>query len=445
MSASRNETFQLRINPFLRVDLGNTRPTRLLLVASLVAALAGQVCLAEDWLQWGGPNRDFKVSSPGLAESWPEEGPPRLWSRPLGEGYSAIVAEDGVLYTMYRGSDPEAVEKETVIALDADTGRTKWEYRYDAPFPDKMDREFGPGPMSTPLITGARLFTIGSTGKLHSLEKETGKLLWARDIYTEFAMQRLGMKSNRGYSSSPIAYEDTLILPVGGSGQAVVAFDQKDGSLVWKSQDCEIAPSSPILIEIDGHQELVVLTASAIVGLNPKNGALFWSHPHKTDYGLNISTPLWGEDHLLFMSSAYGMGSRVVRLTRRQGETSPQEVWFSRRMQIHIGTAIRLGNIVYGSNGDFGPAFLMTVDVRTGEVLSRQRGMAKAQIIYADGKFLILDEDGTLALATPSPTGFKVISKAQVLNSVSRTVPTLVGTRLYLRDRNSMLALDLSP
>ncbi|MEE8201756.1 MAG: PQQ-binding-like beta-propeller repeat protein, partial [Candidatus Acidoferrales bacterium] len=213
MSESRNETFQLRINPFLRVDLGNTHPARLLLVASLVAALAGQVCLAEDWLQWGGPNRDFKVSSPGLAESWPEEGPPRLWSRPLGEGYSAIVAENGVLYTMYRGSDPEALEKETVIALDADTGRTKWEYRYDAPFPEKMNRRYGPGPISTPLITGARLFTIGSTGKLHGLEKETGKLLWARDIYTEFAMQTVGMKTNRGYSSSPIAYEDTLILP----------------------------------------------------------------------------------------------------------------------------------------------------------------------------------------------------------------------------------------
>lgn len=445
MSASRNQTFQLRINPFLRVDLGNTHPTRLLLVASLVAALAGQVCLAEDWLQWGGPNRDFKVSSPNLAESWPEEGPPRIWSRPLGEGYSAIVAEDGVLYTMYRGSDPEAAEKETVIAVDADTGRTKWEYRYDAPFPEKMNRRYGPGPISTPLITGARLFTIGSTGKLHGLEKETGKLLWARDIYTEFTMQTVGMKTNRGYSSSPIAYEDTLILPVGGSGQAVAAFNQKDGSLVWKSQDFEIAPSSPILIEIDGHQQLVVFTASAIMGLDPKNGALFWSHPHKTDFDLNISTPLWDEDRLLFMSSAYDGGSRVLRLTRRQGETSAQEVWFNRRMRIHFGTAIRLGNIVYGSSGDFGPAFLMSVDVRTGEVLSRQRGMAKAQIIYADGKFLILDEDGTLALATPSTDGFQVISKAQVLDSLSWTVPTLVGTRLYLRDRNSMLALDLSP
>ena len=270
-------------------------------------------------------------------------------------------------------------------------------------------------------------------------------MLWARDIYTEFAMQTVGMKTNRGYSSSPITYEDTLILPVGGSGQAVAAFNQKDGSLVWKSQDFEIAPSSPILIEIDGPQQLVVFTASAIMGLDPKNGALFWSHPHKTDFDLNISTPLWDEDRLLFMSSAYDGGSRVVRLTRRGGETSAQEVWVSRRMRIHFGTAIRLGNIIYGSSGDFGPAFLMSVDVRTGEVLSRQRGMAKAQIIFADGKFLILDEDGTLALATPSTDGFKVISKAQVLDSLSWTVPTLVGTRLYLRDRNSMLALDLSP
>ena len=66
-------------------------------------------------------------------------------------------------------------------------------------------------------------------------------------------------------------------------------------------------------------------------------------------------------------------------------------------------------------------------------------------MIYADGKFAILDEDGTLALATPSPIGLKVISKAKVLKSRSWTVPTLVGTHLFLRDRESMLAFDLSP
>ena len=87
----------------------------------------------------------------------------------------------------------------------------------------------------------------------------------------------------------------------------------------------------------------------------------------------------------------------------------------------------------------------MAVDVHTGKVLSRQRGLAKAQVIYADGKFILMGEDGTLAQATYSSEGFNIISKAQVFNSRSWTVPTLVGTRLYLRDRESMLALDLSP
>ena len=225
----------------------------------------------------------------------------------------------------------------------------------------------------------------------------------------------------------------------------MAAFDQKDGSLVWKSQNFALSPSSPILIEIDGQKQLVMFMASQIVGLDPRNGTLFWSHPHKTQYDLNISTPIWDKDHLLFMSSAYDGGSRVVRLSRRQGETSAQEVWFSKRMRIHFGTAIRIADTVYGSSGDFGPAFLMAVNVRTGEVLSRQRGLAKAQMIYADGKFVILDEDGTLALAIPASNGFQVIAKAQVLKSPAWTVPTLVGTRLFLRDRESMSAFDLSP
>lgn len=114
-------------------------------------------------------------------------------------------------------------------------------------------------------------------------------------------------------------------------------------------------------------------------------------------------------------------------------------------MRIHFGTAIRIGDIVYSSSGDFGPAFLMGVDVRTGKVLSQRRGLVKAQMIHADGKFLILDEDGILALATASASGLDVISKAQVLKSRAWTAPTLVGTHLYMRDRQEMLALDLTP
>ena len=63
---------------------------------------------AEDWTVWGGPNGDFTLEAdPGLADAWPEQGPPILWSRDLGSGYSAISYEDGVLYTQYRGVNME--------------------------------------------------------------------------------------------------------------------------------------------------------------------------------------------------------------------------------------------------------------------------------------------------------------------------------------------------
>jgi hypothetical protein len=65
-------------------------------------------------------------------------------------------------------------------------------------------------------------------------------------------------------------------------------------------------------------------------------------------------------------------------------------------------------------------------------------------LLLAEGKLIILDEDGNLALATATPTEFKVISKVSVMKNLAWTAPTLVGTKLYLRDRHTIMALDLS-
>ena len=242
-----------------------------------------------------------------------------LWRRPLGDGYSAIVSDGKTLYTMHRHSTGARDGREVVIALDAETGQTSWEYAYREPLSEKMNTDYGPGPLSTPLIAGDRLFAVGAMGKLHALDSKTGQLLWSRDLYNEFSMQRIGMKTNRGYSSSPMACGDNLILPVGGEGQAVVAFRQSDGSVAWQRHDFQLSPSSPLLIDVDGQEQLILFTAAEIIGLNPENGDLYWSHPHKTEYDLNISMPVWGEDNLLYMSSAYDGGSRVVELNRADG------------------------------------------------------------------------------------------------------------------------------
>jgi hypothetical protein len=222
-----------------------------------------------------------------------------------------------------------------------------------------------------------------------------------------------------------------------------MAFNQKDGKLAWQGLDFVCSPSSPILINLGGQDQLVTFMAKEVIGADPRNGNLLWSHPHVTDWNLNISMPVWGDDNLLFLSSAYGVGSRVLQLTKADNRTTVKELWYNKRVRVHKDPAIRVGDYVYASSGDFGPSPFTAVNVKTGEIAWQDRSFAKASLVYADGKFIILDEDGNLGLATASPAGLKVQSKVALLERQAWTVPTLVGSKLYVRDRKKMLALDL--
>jgi outer membrane protein assembly factor BamB len=404
----------------------------------LVSAPAGRDAA---WPQWGGPRRDFTVDVTGLARQWPAAGPRRLWSRPLGEGHSAIVAEGGVVYTAYRPHDsPSArrANRETVIALDAATGRTLWEHSYEAPT-EGFDLEYGAGPHATPLIAGHLLVAAGSNQQIMALDRRSGKTVWSHDLPKEFGSK----PPDRGYACSPLLYKDTVITQAGGAGQAVIAFRVADGRLAWKNQSFDPAPSSPLVVTVDGQDQLVIFAADAVVGLDPADGRLLWRHGHRTEWGLNISTPVFGPDNQLFISSAYNSGSRLLQLRRAGDKTQVQELWYTNRMRVHFGTVIRIGNRFYGSSGDFGPAFMTALDASDGRVAWQNRGFARASLLWADGMFVILDEDGALGLARPSPEGLEVLARAEVLSSRAWTVPTLVGTVLYARDRKNIVALEL--
>jgi outer membrane protein assembly factor BamB len=394
------------------------------------------------WRQWGGPTRDFVAPAGRLATSWPEGGPRRLWQRALGEGHSTVLFEDGRLYTMYRPlgmlSAVRRTQQEIITALDAATGKTLWEHAYDAPTSD-LNLSEGAGPHATPLIVGNLLFASSSRLQVFALDKQTGKLLWSHDLPKELSAPI----DDRGYSSSPIAYRDTVIVPAGAPGAAVVAFNQKTGAIAWKGGDFPVGPGSPLLISVDGQDQLVISGANEMVGVDPLSGAIFWRHPHKTDYGLNISTPVWGPDNLLFVSAAYNNGARALKLTRTGGKTSVQELWYQNRMRIHIGTVIRLGDFALGSSGDFGPCPTTAIDLATGRVLWQNRDFARSMFLHADNKLVILDEDGTLGLATASRDGLKVLTRASILTNRAWTAPTLVGTTLYARDRKNLAAFEL--
>lgn len=408
-------------------------------VATWAAAESG----TEAWPQWGGPDRDFIAPAGQIATDWPEGGPKTLWQRELGEdGYSGIVAAGGRLYTMYRQGDDEVV-----VALDAATGETVWQKSYPVPLEaDKMRLDYGTGPMSTPAIAGGKLFTIGALQDVHAFDLDTGEIVWSRDLMEELDAPLM----NRGYGASPLVYRDLVILapgckPEAEGGGAVVALRQSDGETVWKSGVCFPASySSPILAEVGGEDQVMVAMGRERAGFAAASGELRWHLTLGEDARTTMSTQLWGDGDILFGSSAYADGSRGIKVTQKaDGTFDAEEVWYTRKMRIQHGTAVRIGDHVYGSSGDFGPAFLAAVDVTSGELAFRQRGFAKANLLAAGDKVILLDEDGNLAIGTPSPEGIEVHSQAKVLDRLAWTVPTLVGTTLYVRNRHQIKALDL--
>ena len=133
---------------------------------------------------------------------------------------------------------------------------------------------------------------------------------------------------------------------------------------------------------------------------------------------------MWGPDNILFVSSAYGGGSRALELHQSGGKTTVRELWANPRLQLHFGSAVRSGNYVYLSDAYNGPALMTAVDVRTGKAAWQRRGYAKAQLLLADGKLILLDEDGALALAIAT---FKVLTTRRRKPGAANLTPPRLG------------------
>jgi outer membrane protein assembly factor BamB len=401
---------------------------------AILLASGMAVAATPEWDQWAGPNRNFHVPASPIAKTWPESGPRILWKHAMPYGNSSVAVAGNRLYTMYRDGD-----NEVVIALDAETGSTIWEYKYPAVFLKGMNMATGPGPHATPMIVDDRLYTVGVTGNFQCLDRKTGKVIWKRGLIEELG----GSVMLRGYSNSPLRYRDTVIVMVGGKGHTMAALDLKTGETRWQGGDFANSQSSPVLINVDGEEQVACVVDKAVAGFDPSSGRLLWSHPHENRGGDITSTLIWGPDNLLFFSGAYQGGSRTLELTRHNGTTEVKELWFHRQLRVHHSNVMRIGDYIYAPNGDFSAITYQCLNIRTGEIKWRERSMGRANALLIGDQPLLLDEDGVLHLVQLSPEGLKVTSSFQVLENLSWTPPSIAGTRLYVRDRKQIAAIEL--
>jgi len=400
---------------------------------------ASSLGAADAWTQWAGPNGDFTCDSGPLALAWAESGPEEIWSRPLGGGHSTILFEDEVLFTMYREGD-----RDVVLAASAETGETIWRPAYDAPPKPGMLDDYGSGPHSTPLISGDRLFTIGSMAHLNCFDKVSAKVLWSKDLHEELEVSTM----LRGYGSSPVAYRDMVIVNIGSGRDAkepsgLAALKQDSGDVVWKSERYIPGYPTPILVSFKGQDMLIDCLGLSRFALDPATGKTLWNTSVSRQSGSIITSPLWVPPDKVLFSAGHGGGTRLYRIMSNDEGFDAVQLWHFNKMRIMHANAIRIEDHLFGSSGDLGSAYLMAVDLEDGTLKWRERGFSKSTLLLADGKLIILDEEGHLALATATPDKLEVHAKAEVLEKYSWSAPTLVGTRLYLRDYKTMKCLDL--
>lgn len=394
--------------------------------------------LHAQWQQWGGEKRDFKARGAKLSDSWPEGGPAEKWKRQLGEGYSAVLYDKGILYTMYRKKMTD--DFEFTVALDAETGKTVWEHRIEAFLkkPVKTSGWGGNGPNSTPVIEGKYLYSVGSLGKVHCYDKKSGKVIWSHYLYSKNNKPEL-----ESYCYSPIVYGKTIILlakhnsPDGKANRALVALDLKSGKKRWESlKRFKTSFSSPIIIKFKGKDYLVYADHSGLTGMNPLDGKVIWHHP----VGGSIITPVWnGKDMILYSSGGGNAPCLVVKLEEKNGKIVPGQIWKNRKVALWQPTPVVVGKNIYGGS----TKKLTCGDFATGALKWSEKEYPMACCVYGDGKLITLDEDGNLTLLRVSGSGMNVLGKCKVTVKYSFTVPTLVGSTLYVRDRKHIMALKV--
>jgi outer membrane protein assembly factor BamB len=397
-----------------------------LVLAACLLGVAGA-----DWPQFLGPERNCTSTETGLLQGWSEKGPPVLWQKEIGEGFSAPVVTGERLILFHRVSDEEVVE-----CLDAAKGKEIWKHTDPTKYEDPLGK--GDGPRSTPLVAGERVYTLSPGGRLQCLKLADGERVWQRDLLGDYMVP----PSFFGVGTSPILEGGRLIVNVGGREAGIVAFDKDSGKEVWKATGDGASYSSPIAATIDGVRQVVFLTRLGIASLDPADGSVRFSKRWRSrmNASVNAATPVALGDQLFF-TACYETGAILVK-AKKDGI---EEVWSNdRSLSCHFGTPVYHEGYLYGFHGRQETGTEMRcVEAKTGEVRWSKDGFGCGSMILAEGNLIVLGEGGDLVLVEAKSDKYREKARVAVLTGPCRAHMALANGRLYARDNRKLVCWNL--
>ncbi len=407
---------------------------RILMIAVLPGALS-----AADWPQWRGPDRAGIWSDVRLPQRLSEERIERLWSVPVGGGYSGIAVVGDRVYTMERPG--KKTPKERVICLSRKTGARLWAHEYEALFGD-MDQ--GHGPRATPTVQGARVYTLGATGVVNCLEADSGEVVWSLDSEETLTAER----PTWGHSASPLIVGDLLVLLIGARPNGTLtAVEKASGKERWRALGDRVGYSSPISIDVEGRRQIVVWTPDLAHGLDPRTGEVFWTVPFETsNYDVSIISPVF-HDGLLFLSG-YWDGARTFKINDLIDGKKPEPVWRHRKPSCLMSTPLFRDGFLYILDRSEG---LLCVDWKNGETrwsddhrLTPKERNPQASLVWAGERAVALNARGELVLAKLSPAGYEEHGRVKIIDD-TWAHPAFAGQEVLARDHQRLVSVRIRP
>ena len=404
----------------------------------LFALIFTSICLANDWPQYLGPNRNAVSAETGILKAWPAEGPEVLWTVPLGEGFGGAAVSQGKVYVLDRiGND-----KDNLRCFDLETGQEEWTFSYDAP--GQIDH---PGSRSVPAVDGQYVYICGSFGHVHCIDMETHRPVWSKNIWTDFGG---GEVPRWAISQNPLIYGDFVILASQTRKAGVVAYNKLTGTVEWTSSSLPGSPGyvSPAIVKISGEDHLVMIPANgAVLGMDPQSGNTLWSYK---GWQCKIPVPNVTEigNGQIFITGGYRAGSAMIKVTKDQDGFAVTELFKTSEFGTHVHPAILYKGYLYGhcSTNETRDG-LVCMDT-SGKVMwktGRDPLFDKGGFILVDGLFLSVDGNkGFLYLHEPNPNGFKELAKAKLLEPGENWAPlALSDGKLLIRDQKQMRCVSV--
>jgi outer membrane protein assembly factor BamB len=391
-----------------------------LLILVIITLLIGQLGAAEDWPDWRGIQRN----SSSLEKNWNpnslKSAPKINWKINVQKGYSSLTVKGERIYTMgnNRGQD-------TVYCLDSKTGKIIWQYSY------ACSPGAHPGPKATPIIDETQVYTLSARGDLYCFNALNGKVQWSKQLEAEYKARA----PLHDFAGSPLIVNDLIILNACTSG---IALNKYTGQARWVSKGGVGGYAAPVLFTAGAVRGVAIFGEKALYGVELLTGKVLWSYPWLTSYDVNAADPLVMGDKI-FITSGYGTGCALLEFNA----STVREIWKNKNIASHFSSPVFFNGLIYGVNGDAGRGSLRALDPATGNIIMDQN-LGFGSFIIVNDKIIYLRENGTVTIASASPSSFTILVQAKIGSNTSWTPPSFADGNLYIRnDQGDVVCVDL--